>query len=140
MSSMFIASDHWGIELKSYLMAEFPSLHWVDLGPNETTSVDYPDYAQKLAEQMKNKPGSQGILICGSGQGMTIKANRYNWIRAALCYSPEITQLAREHNNANVMCIGARFTNNEFAKSMLQIFLKTQFAGGRHETRVQKLS
>lgn len=134
---ILVASDHAGLELKSRLMAGAPDLPWVDLGTHGPESVDYPDYASALCEKMDDR--SIGVLICGSGQGMAIKANRYPKIRAALCWSPEIAALARGHNNANVLCLGARVIPYPLAAEILKRFLDTPFEGGRHLGRVDKL-
>ncbi|MCX7674865.1 MAG: RpiB/LacA/LacB family sugar-phosphate isomerase, partial [Bdellovibrionaceae bacterium] len=111
-----------------------------DLGTTEgMTSVDYPDYADKLAVALQKDPQGVGVLVCGSGQGMCMRANRYPHLRAALVWSKEVARLARAHNNANVICLGGRLTPPEEAWSWLQVFLDTPFDGGRHEQRVQKL-
>jgi len=137
---IFIAADHAGFTLKSQLLATFPNLEWKDLGPANTDSVDYPDYADFLAVELKKFPEALGVLICGSGQGMAIRANRYPHIRAGLCFSEEMARLSRAHNNANVLCLGSRFTDIELAKKILDVFLNTPFEGGRHERRVHKLT
>jgi ribose 5-phosphate isomerase B len=138
---IFFACDHAGLPLKKYLVGRSAQLQPVDLGTYSTSSVDYPDYADILANELKNAPaGSMGVLICGSGQGMAIRANRHPHVRAALCWNEEITTLARSHNNANVLCLGSRFIEPSLAHTLLQIFLKTPFEGGRHEIRVHKLS
>ena len=110
-----------------------------DLGPKNSQSVDYPDYAHLLAKKMKKQNKTVGILICGSGTGMVITANRHKNIRAALCYNAKSTKLSRKHNNANVMTIGSRLTNKNLALKCLNIFLKTKFEGGRHLRRVKKI-
>ncbi|MCB0350893.1 MAG: ribose 5-phosphate isomerase B [Bdellovibrionales bacterium] len=143
---IFIASDHAGLSLKKALIELNPELPWQDLGTSDETSVDYPDYADKVA--LKLKPLNDqfkdekkcGILICGSGQGMAIRANKYSYIRAALCWTAEIAKLSREHNNANILCMGSRTTEPSVAQAILTTFLQTPFAGGRHEQRVTKLS
>lgn len=137
-----IASDHAGVELKSLLKQDIEKQNVAidDLGPSDTQSVDYPDYAHKLADWMKDKPESRGILICGSGIGVSIAANRHAHIRAALVSSPEQAMLARQHNNANVLCLGARFMNAGMAKECVKLFLNTPFEGGRHENRVNKIN
>jgi ribose 5-phosphate isomerase B len=137
---IFIANDHGGFELKRHLMFRFPELPWVDLGTNSDASVDYPDFAAAVAESMKEAPsGSRGILICGSGQGMAMKANRYPHVRAALCWNEQVAKLAREHNDANVLCLAGRLTAFTVADRILEVFLKTPFEGGRHIKRVNKL-
>ena len=140
---VFIASDHAGIELKRHLVEFIQSslgYEVADLGPFDNTSVDYPDFANQVCLKIKDDTSSKGILICGSGQGMTIRANKFSFIRAALVYNSEIAQLSREHNDANVICLGARFCTPENAQNWVSIFLKTHFAEGRHAVRVAKLS
>ena len=136
--NFFIASDHAGFELKQKVLAALKEVPWADLGPFSEDSVDYPDFAAKLIEKIVS-PNDVGILICGSGQGMAIRANRASHIRAALCWSEEIAQLSRLHNDANVICIGGRVTDHDLAFRMIQIFLTTAFEGGRHARRVEKL-
>lgn len=152
--TIVIGSDHAGFELKHHLLqtlSEFSNvsnanLEIEDIGTiNSETSVDYPDYAAKVADAMrikhKNtaKPHTLGILICGTGIGMSIKANRYSWIRAALCCNTEYAKLARQHNNANVLVLGGRYISKSDADEILKIFLTTSFEGKRHEKRVEKL-
>ena len=117
-----------------------PQHEWQDLGAHSTDSVDYPDYAKQLCAQLKNSNESFGVLICGSGQGMAIAANRHPHIRAALCWSEEVAKLSRAHNNANVLCLGSRLITIEVAQQILKVFLTTQYEGGRHDQRVAKLS
>lgn len=141
---ILIASDHAGFELKEYLKKNLSSsdISILDLGPSDSTSVDYPDYADKVCQQIPDQsPASNimGILICGSGQGMCIRANKFSHIRAALCSSPEITELSRKHNDANVLCLGARFTDSSMASELALKFIQTEFEGGRHARRVEKL-
>ena len=137
---VFIASDHAGYEYKTEIIKSLPvDFDIIDMGPCSTESVDYPDYATAVCKQLKSESNSVGILICGSGQGMAIRANKYPFIRAALVYNDEITKLAREHNDANVLCIGSRFCSIEDAKRWSLLFLKTPFAGGRHQSRVAKI-
>lgn len=141
MKTLFVACDHAGLELKLHLIGKFPFLPWKDLGTFTPESVDYPDYAGHLATAMKDRlSDSRGVLICGSGQGMAIKANRYDYLRAALCWSEEVAVATREHNDANVLCMGARFVPPAIAERILDAFLKTPFEGGRHIRRVEKLS
>lgn len=148
---IWIASDHAGLELKNKLVQALQQSKQdeiFDLGPQSIESVDYPDFADLVSQKLKtlnqiSQPtlwNEFGILICGSGQGMALRANKYPFIRAALVYSDEICQLAREHNNANIICIGSRFCNFEQAVRWIEIFKKTHFAGGRHQTRVAKVS
>ena len=139
-SKVFIASDHGGWQLKQELLHNFKELPWEDLGCFDETSVNYPDFADQLCINMKEVKNSIGVLICGSGQGMAMAANKFKHIRAALCWSEEITQLAREHNNANVLCLGGRFTEPALAFKILKTFLNTPFSGGRHTARVNLFS
>lgn len=138
-----LAADHAGVELKSALihMLELEGYPVTNLGTNSSDSVDYPDYAHALAEWLHKQPETaRGILICGSGIGISIAANRHAHIRAALCMNAEMATLARQHNNANVLCLGARFTGEALAKTCTQTFLTTRFEGGRHDNRVKKLT
>lgn len=137
-----IASDHAGFELKEILKQEIASMGYgcEDLGAKSAqVPVDYPDSADALAARMKQHPETIGVLICGSGIGISIAANRHRHLRAALCYNGLAAQLARKHNNANVLCLGARTMGPDMAKFCLEQFLNTSFEGGRHEARVKKL-
>ncbi len=136
-----IASDHAGVELKSALADEIRRLGHdaADLGTNSSDSVDYPDYANAMAAWMTKNPGNMGVLICGSGVGISIAANRHKHLRAALVSTPEVAALARQHNDANVLCLGARFIDAATAKACLAKFLATDFEGGRHAKRVEKM-
>lgn len=143
---ILIASDHAGFTLKKYIIDQLKNsgFEFEDLGTMTPDSVDYPDYAQKLCEKIKKTsadktPEQFGILICGSGQGMAIKANKYSHIRAALCSDLVTARLSREHNNANVLCLGERILPYTLAKEITEIFLKTNFLEGRHSKRVNKL-
>ena len=147
MSEIHIASDHAGVELKSQIIEFIKSnlkLTCIDHGPLTTDSVDYPDYANKVAIALKNKTNALGILICGSGQGMCLRANKFSYIRAALVYNDEIAKLSREHNNANIICLGARFCSKDEASQWIQTFINTPFSEGReaqrHIQRVAKIS
>lgn len=141
LENLYVASDHAGFELKELLKIAAPDLPWRDLGPIDASSVDYPDFANKVAEKLRGGDANAlGVLICGSGQGMAIRANKYGHIRAALCVTEEMAELARAHNNANVLCLGARLVPKDLAAKILAKFLKTNFEGGRHERRVAKLS
>ncbi len=137
-----IGGDHAGFEYKEKLVQKFQTLgHTVnDLGPFSAASVDYPDFVHPLAKEVAAKSSDVGILICGSGNGVAITANKHQEIRAALCWSEEIAALARQHNNANVVCIPARFVSYEQAENIVDIFLSTDFEGGRHARRVDKIS
>lgn len=140
--TLVIASDHAGVELKSLLAKEAAQLGYTveDLGPSDTASVDYPDYAKKVCDRLVAHPGAKGVLICGSGIGMSMAANRYTQIRAALCHSSLEARLTRQHNDANVLCLGARLIGVDMARECLKTFLTTEFEGGRHEGRIAKLS
>ena len=139
---IYFASDHAGVELKQALCAIAPqqAITAIDLGPDSDESVDYPDYAQKLAGALANDPEGSGVLICGSGIGMTIAANRHHHIRAALCHSPESARLSRGHNDANVLVLGARFLDQQQAIDIFKAFCKGSFEGGRHQRRIDKLA
>lgn len=140
VSKILISSDHAGFFLKEFLIDELVKLGFslVDLGTNSPQkSVDYPDFAQKLSKKLKTE---KGILICGSGIGISIAANRFKHIRAALCHDVESAKLSRAHNDANVLCLGARVVTNKLALSIAKAFLKSEFEGERHERRVKKLS
>lgn len=142
VNQLLIASDHAGFELKELLKKNMPEIPWVDLGPSNADRVDYPDYADRLAERLialGKESGTRGVLICGSGQGMAIRANRHRGVRAALVWNQDTTRLAREHNDANVICLGARFIAPALAKELINIFLSTGFEGGRHTGRVEKI-
>ena len=111
----------------------------IDLGPFEPKSVDYPDYAKKTAKRVATKKSDVGILICGSGTGMAISANKIKGIRAAVCYNMQSTRLSRQHNNANIIAIGSRLTNNNMVMKLIKTFLNTKFEGGRHLKRIKKI-
>jgi len=136
-----IASDHAGVDLKQQLVALVSEAgHEIrDLGPTDSTSVDYPDFAHAVAKAVVGGEAERGILICGTGIGMSLAANRHSRIRAALCHDAFTAELARRHNDANVLCIGARSTGPGVAEQMVQIFLDTPFEGGRHQRRVEKI-
>jgi len=136
---IFIASDHAGFHLKKFLITELTKSGFklADLGCNSAEkSVDYPDYAQKLVKKIKKE---FGILICGSGVGICMAANRFKHVRAALSYNVKSAKLARAHNDANVLCLGARMTKDQSALAIAKAFLNGKFEGGRHEERVKKL-
>lgn len=133
-----IASDHAGFSRKEEIKKAFPDVTWEDLGTSSEDSVDYPDYADRVAKRI-TADGGFGVLICGSGQGMAMRANRYPKIRAALCWNAEVAKLSREHNDANILCMGSRVIDLETAKQVTSAFIQTEFAGGRHQQRVSKL-
>ncbi len=136
-----IASDHAGVELKETLKAELTSLGFkpLDLGTNSADSVDYPDYGHALAKSILDKKAKAGVAVCGSGIGISIAANRHPGIRAALAHDENTAKLSREHNDANILALGARIVAPDTAKTMLKTFFATEFAGGRHAGRVAKL-
>lgn len=137
-----IGSDHGGYELKE-LVVNFlqDNGHEVkDCGCNSPDSVDYPDFAEKVCAEVRNSSCEGGILICGTGIGMSIAANRYRDIRAALCHEAFTARMSREHNNANILCMGARVIGSEVALDIVRNWVSTEFAGGRHQQRLDKLS
>lgn len=138
MRTLLIASDHAGFELKEKLKTLLPAYEWIDLGPANTERVDYPDFAKKLVERVA-KDQTMGVLVCGSGQGMAIAANRHPGIRAALAWNEDVAKVAREHNDANILCLGARFIDSTLAGRLVDIFTATPFEGGRHANRVRKI-
>jgi ribose 5-phosphate isomerase B len=161
MTKIYLASDHAGLELKSKaflflsqgegfkrLQSSLGSYTVDDLGPYSNESVDYPDYANLVCQRIRNlrltdsdaRPAEFGVLICGSGQGMAMRANKFSHIRAALCWNQEIAKLSREHNDANVLCLGGRVVDHEISLQILEIFLTQDFAGGRHTPRVGKIN
>ena len=133
-----IASDHAGFHLKQELINSCDH-EWIDLGTESTDSVDYPDFAHKLADAMKEGQAEFGVLICGSGIGISMAANRHKHVRAALCTHGLMAKLARQHNNANVLVLGERLTGVDVAKDCLTQFSETEFEGGRHTARVEKI-
>ena len=140
MKKIFIASDHAGYNLKNSIILKLSKkLKIIDLGPSKDIAVDYPDFAKKLSKKVNSNKGSFGILICGSGMGMAITANKTKNIRAALCYSEKNTRLSRLHNNANIITLGERLINKNKAISLIKIFLSTKFEGGRHLRRIKKI-
>ena len=141
IKTVAIACDHGGVEMKSALveMLAVDGYKILDLGTNQTTSVDYPDYAYELSGALIDGKAFRGVLICGSGIGISIAANRFPQIRAALIHDALGAKLCREHNNANVIAFGGRTLGIEAARDCLSIFLNTDFEGGRHERRVAKL-
>lgn len=136
-----IACDHGGLELKTALKAELEAAGRtvLDLGVNDTTSVDYPDYADRVAEALKSGAAGLGVLVCGSGIGISIAANRHAHVRAALVHDAYTARMSRQHNDANVVVFGGRVIGEEVAKDCLKVFLATEFEGGRHQRRVAKL-
>jgi ribose 5-phosphate isomerase B len=136
-----VGADHGGFELKNKLAGFLrqKGVNVIDNGTNSPDSVDYPDYAKAVARDILEKRADFGLLVCGSGIGISIAANRFKGIRAALVTNPDYARLSRQHNNANIIVFGGRFTAFEDAKNWLEIFLSTGFEGGRHERRIAKL-
>ena len=136
-----IGSDHAGYKLKEFIKDFLikKNVSIIDLGPNDENSVDYPDYAKKVSNRVKSKKSDVGILVCGSGTGMSISANKIKGIRAAVCYNLRSTRLCRQHNNANIIAIGSRLIQKKEALRLIKIFLETKFEGGRHLRRINKI-
>ncbi len=145
MNSIFkricISSDHAGFEVKELIKELLikSKISIIDLGPLSNKSVDYPDYAKKVSNRVSKKKSDIGILVCGSGTGMAISANKMKGIRAAVGYNIKSTQLSRQHNNANILCLGARLTKRKVIKKIVSVFLSTKFEGGRHKRRIKKI-
>lgn len=134
-----IASDHAGFELKEAIKAAFPRHEFLDFGAPSTASVDYPDTGSAAAKAVASGKAELGILVCGSGIGMSIVANKIPGIRAALCCSTDVARLSRLHNDANVLCLAGRFTAVPYALEIVQAWLESSFEGGRHQKRIQKI-
>ena len=141
MKKIFISSDHAGFKLKEaikdYLSKK--NIKFQDLGPNNNDRVDYPDFAHKVARKVKTNKKNVGILVCGSGMGMSIAANRHKNIRAAQCFNLKSTKLSRLHNDANVITLGSRLLSKKNALNCISVFLNTKFEGGRHTKRIRKI-
>jgi ribose 5-phosphate isomerase B len=141
LRKIFLSSDHAGYKLKEliklYLIKK--KLKFSDLGPNSNSKVDYPDYAHKVAKKVKTNQKNVGILVCGSGMGMNIAANRHKNIRAAQCFNLKSTKLSRLHNDANIITLGSRLLTNKNALNCVNVFLNTKFEGGRHSKRIKKI-
>ena len=141
MRKIFISSDHAGFKLKetikNYLRNK--KVKFEDLGPKNDSSVDYPDYAHKVARKVKSRKSNVGILVCGSGTGMNIAANKHKNIRAAQCFNLKSTKLSRLHNDANIITLGSRLLTKKNALKFVSVFLNTKFEGGRHSRRVKKI-
>ena len=140
-SKVCIASDHAGFELKENIKDFLVNrdISVIDLGPFTKISVDYPEYAKKIGKRVLLKKNDAGILVCGSGTGMAMSANKFKGIRAAQCYSKKSTILSRQHNDANIICLGSRILKNKEAFSFVNLFLNTKFEAGRHQKRVNKI-
>lgn len=136
-----IGCDHAGFQLKQTLISYLESKGYEvkDFGCYSEESIDYPDFAHPVADLVEKNEGMLGILLCGSGNGINMTANKHQGIRAALCWQPEIAKLSREHNNANILTLPARFISEEIAKEMVDIFFSTDFEGGRHQKRIDKI-
>jgi len=138
---VLIASDHAGVSLKAEIQLALPDWQWLDLGPLTPDRVDYPDFAELLSRKIVSGEADQGILICGSGIGMSISANKVAGVRAALVENPVAARLSREHNDANVLCLGSRFIAPEYGAEIARIWLETQFSGdSRHQKRIEKIN
>lgn len=136
-----IASDHTGVELKLHLVKFLLKRghNVIDMGVRKKQRVDYPDYAVKVAKALNQQEVPLGILICGTGIGMSIVANRFRGVRAAVCYDLYTARMAKTHNNANILCLGARVIAKELAEEIVAVWLDTEFEGGRHQTRLDKI-
>ena len=136
-----IASDHAGFELKEIIVSHLKALkiEVIDNGPKNEESVDYPDFAKKVVDDLIGSNANKGILVCGSGQGMAMSANKHAGIRAALCHNLEVTKLARAHNDANILTLGARVLDHETALQCVDTFFNTEFEGDRHQKRIDKI-
>ncbi len=141
MKKISLSSDHAGFKLKESIKKFLikKKIKVIDLGPKNTDSVDYPDYAKKVARNIITKKSDMGILVCGSGTGMAMSANKFKKIRAAVCYNKASTRLSRQHNNDNIIALGARLTKRANAIKLVNVFLNTIFEGGRHLRRVKKV-
>ena len=141
MKKIFISSDHAGYNLKEQIKKRFKNKYiFQDLGTDTSSkSVNYPDYAHKLCKKISKSSKNMGILVCGSGMGMSMAANRHKKIRAAVCYSVKNTKLSRLHNNANIITLGSRLTKKNTAFKCIEVFMKTKFEGGRHKKRVKRI-
>ena len=141
MKKIFISSDHAGYILKEQIKKKFKKRYiFQDLGTdNKNISVNYPEYAHKLCRKVSNNSQNMGILICGSGLGMSMAANRHKKIRAAVCYTVKNTKLSRLHNDANIITLGSRLTKKDTAFKCIEVFINTKFEGGRHKKRVKKI-
>ena len=137
-----IGNDHAGVEHKKEIIdfLKKKKIEIINHGTNTKESVDYPDFIHPVARDVKNKKASKGIIICGSGNGAAMTANKYDKIRAALCWNVELSKLSRLHNNANILSLPARFISIEITLEIIEVFLNTEFEGGRHQKRVKKIS
>ena len=140
--NILISNDHAGVELKNAIDNFLKNNGYVveNLGDNSGKSVDYPDIIHPLAKEISNNKNKKGIIMCGTGNGVSMVANKYKGVRAGLCWSKEIAELARLHNNANALALPARFINEKEALQIVEVFLQTPFEGGRHQIRVEKIN
>ena len=134
-----IGNDHAGVDYKKFIIENLKNHSVINHGTDDVNSVDYPDFAHPVSLDVENKTSEIGILICGSGNGVAMTANKHKQVRAALCWSEEIAKLAKQHNNANIVCIPARFISKEEALQIVKSFINTDFEGGRHKRRVNKI-
>ena len=134
-----IGNDHAGVDYKKFIIENLKNHSVINHGTDDVNSVDYPDFAHPVSLDVENKTSEIGILICGSGNGVAMTANKHKKVRAALCWSEEIAKLAKQHNNANIVCIPARFISKEEALQIVKSFINTDFEGGRHKRRVNKI-
>tara|TARA_S200000501_G_C20456259_1_gene583112 strand:- start:145 stop:579 length:435 start_codon:yes stop_codon:yes gene_type:complete len=139
MSLIGISNDHGGFDLKNFIIKSFPTLDFMDLGTSSSESVHYPTFADHLCKKILDGSINQGILICGTGIGISMRANRYPGIRAAVVHDIFTSEMAKAHNNANIICLGGRTTSNEAAISYIEKWLSTSFESGRHQTRIDML-
>ena len=141
MKKIYISSDHAGFKLKEEIKSHLSkkNISFKDMGPFNDDRVDYPDYAHKVARKVKTNKSNVGILVCGSGMGMNIAANRHKNIRAAQCFNLKSTKLSRLHNDANIITLGSRLLNKKLALNCVNTFLNTKFEGGRHSRRIKKI-
>jgi ribose 5-phosphate isomerase B len=141
LKKIFIASDHAGFKLKENIKTFLikRNYNYTDLGPSNNNRVDYPDFAHKVAKKVKTNKNNVGILVCGSGMGMNITANRHKNVRAAQCFNLKSTKLSRLHNDANIITLGSRLLKKNMVMNLVNIFLNTKFEGGRHKKRIKKI-
>ena len=138
---ILIGNDHAGYSLKLSIIKNLESKYdFFDKGSNSDESVDYPDYASTIAKEIQSEKGDLGILICGTGNGVCMTANKFKGIRAVICWNKEIAKLAKQHNNANIICIPSRFIKTEEAIKIIESFILEKFEGGRHERRIKKIN
>ncbi len=135
-----IASDHAGFDLKEYIKTHFNEVEWLDVGTDSAERVDYPDFASKAAKMVSDGKTPAAVLVCGSGVGMAITANKFKGVRSTVAESEVVAALCKQHNNVNVLCLGARLTPRELAVKIVKTWMHTSFEGGRHQDRLEKIS